>query len=141
MKRTQLIMVFIMLSHIAMAIHPVVRNFTRKEYRSGTQNWAIAQDKDNIMYFANNDGLLVFDGKNWKTVPIRNGTNVRSLVYDGDKRLYASTFNEFGYFARGTDGTMQYYSLSEPLGIKHEGPLALYSILLNSKKHQHKLHS
>lgn len=134
MKRTPLIIVFILLSHIAMAIHPVVRNFTRKEYRSGTQNWAIAQDNSTIMYFANNDGLLVFDGKNWKTVPIRNGTNVRSLAFDGDKRLYASTFNEFGYFARGADGTMQYYSLSEPLGIKHEGSNELYSIHFNSNR-------
>lgn len=134
MKRTHLILSFMMLTHIAMAIHPVVRNFTRKEYRSGTQNWAIAQDKDNIMYFANNEGLLVFDGKNWKTVPIRNGTNVRSLVYDGDKRLYASTFNEFGYFARGVDGTMQYYSLSAPLGVKHEGSNELYSIHFNSNR-------
>lgn len=134
MKRIPLFIAFILLSHIAMAIHPVVRNFTRKEYRSGTQNWAIAQDKDNIMYFANNDGLLIFDGKNWKTVPIRNGTNVRSLVYDGEKRLYASTFNEFGYFARGVDGTIQYYSLSEPLGIKHEGSNELYSIHMNANR-------
>lgn len=134
MKRTHLVIAYMMLTHIAMAIHPVVRNFTRKEYRSGTQNWAIAQDQSNIMYFANNEGLLVFDGKNWKTVPIRNGTNVRSLVFDGDKRLYASTFNEFGYFARGVDGTMQYYSLSEPLGIKHEGSNELYSIHFNSNQ-------
>ncbi|MDX9748776.1 MAG: triple tyrosine motif-containing protein [Paludibacter sp.] len=133
-KRTDLILVAIVLSQIAMAIHPVVRNFSRKEYRSGTQNWAIAQDNDNIMYFANNEGLLIFDGKNWKTVPIRNGTNVRSLVFDGDKRLYASTFNEFGYFGRSSDGTIQYYSLSEPLGVKHAGSNELYTIHLNSSQ-------
>ena len=132
MKRTHFILLTLVIFQTAMAIHPVVRNFTRKEYRSGTQNWAITQDNDNIMYFANNEGLLVFDGKNWKTVPIRNGTNVRSLLFDGEKRLYASTFNEFGYFIRSTDGSIQYYSLSEPLGIKHGGSNELYTIHLDN---------
>jgi ligand-binding sensor domain-containing protein/DNA-binding CsgD family transcriptional regulator len=128
MKRINLIVAMLLIFQVAMAIHPVVRNFTRKEYRSGTQNWAIAQDGNNIMYFANNEGLLVFDGKNWKTVPIRNGTNVRSLSYDGKSRLYASTFNEFGYYDRSSDGTIEYYSLSEQLGIQHAGSNELYSI-------------
>jgi hypothetical protein len=41
---------------------PFIRNFSRLEYRAGTQNWAIAQDQKGFMYFANNEGLLVFDG-------------------------------------------------------------------------------
>lgn len=134
MKRLNFVLTLLFFASTAMAIHPVVRNFTRKDYRSGTQNWAIAQDNNNIMYFANNDGLLVYDGKNWKTIPIRNGTNVRSLVYDGDQKFYASTFNEFGYFLRNTDGSFAYKSLSEPLGIKHAGSNELYTIHLDQKQ-------
>jgi ligand-binding sensor domain-containing protein/DNA-binding CsgD family transcriptional regulator len=134
MKRTTLTLLALLFLHAALAIHPVVRNFTRKEYRSGTQNWAIAQDNDNVMYFANNNGLLSFDGKNWKTVPIRNGTNVRSLVFDGNQRLYASTFNEFGYFNRIAHGVPDYFSLSEYLGIKHTGSNELYTIHIDSNQ-------
>ena len=74
----------------AYASQPLVRNFSRKEYKSGTQNWCITQDSSNFMYFANNNGLLVFDGKTWTTIPIKFGTTVRSVLYDGKDRFYAS---------------------------------------------------
>lgn len=81
------------------ALHPIVRNFPRKEYKAGTQNWDIAQDDNGVMYFANNNGLLTFDGNEWSVYPIKNHTNVRSLHYNSnDKRMYAGAFNELGYY-------------------------------------------
>lgn len=133
MLRIQFLLLLFFIVISADAIHPAVRNFTRRDYRSGTQNWAIVQDKNNIMYFANNNGLLVFDGKNWKTVPIRYGTNVRSIAYDGNDRIYASTFNEFGYFSRShTNGTIEYHSISGPLQITHAGSNELYNIHIDN---------
>ena len=64
---------------------PHIRNFSNRDYNAGTQNWDIRQDKTGIMYFANNDGLLTYDGTNWKTFPLPKRTNVRSLEIDGDK--------------------------------------------------------
>ena len=133
MQRIHFILIFILIAITADAVHPVVRNFSRRDYRSGTQNWAISQDNNNVMYFANNSGLLVFDGKNWKTIPIRFGTNVRSIIFDGNDRIYASTFNEFGYFAKSNStGNVEYYSLSEPLQIKHAGSNELYNIHIDN---------
>jgi ligand-binding sensor domain-containing protein/DNA-binding CsgD family transcriptional regulator len=128
MQKTSYTLLLLLFAQLMLAIHPVVRNFQRKEYRSGTQNWAIAQDLNNMMYFANNDGLLLYDGKNWKTTPIRNGTNVRSLVFDGNNRFYASTFNEFGYFSKNLSGSMEYFSLSDKLGIRNTHSNELYNI-------------
>lgn len=128
MKRRLSLILLLVLPAMMYAIHPVVRNFTRKDYKSGTQNWAVTQDNDNIMYFANNNGMLIFDGKNWTTVPIKNGTNVRSLVFDGKNRFYASTFNEFGYFRRSSSGSVEYYSLSDSLDVKSSGSNELYNI-------------
>jgi hypothetical protein len=118
----------------AFASQPLVRNFTRKDYKSGTQNWSITQDKQNKMYFANNNGLLVFDGKNWAVTPIKNGTNVRSILYDGVSKFYVSTFNEFGYFKKNKVGVIQYYSLSESLNIKPSGSNELYNIHKDEKQ-------
>lgn len=112
---------------------PLVRNFTRKDYKSGTQNWSITQDKYNKMYFGNNNGLLVFDGKNWSVTPIKNGTSVRSVIYDGNSKFYVSTFNEFGYFQNNEEGILQYYSLSESLNIKPTGSNELYNIHKDEK--------
>ena len=116
------------------AYQPMVRNFTRDNYKSGTQNWGISQDESNCMYFANNSGLLKFDGENWSHVPIKNGTNVRSILCTGDGRIYAATFNEFGYFQERQNGQLEYYSLVNKLGKDRIISNELYNIQEGNKK-------
>ncbi|WP_407746560.1 hypothetical protein [Niastella sp.] len=45
---------------------PEIINYPKQSYNAGTQNWKIAQDKKGIMYAANDEGLLSFDGSFWK---------------------------------------------------------------------------
>ena len=40
----------------------VFQRYTAKQYEASPQNWGVAQDRRGIMYFANTDGLLEFDG-------------------------------------------------------------------------------
>ena len=58
---------------------PDIVNFPKQIYKAGLQNWDIKQDKFGKMYFANNEGLLCFDGKYWNNYPLPNKTNVRSV--------------------------------------------------------------
>ena len=37
---------------------PDIRNYPKSEYNAATQNWAIIQDENGFICFANNDGLL-----------------------------------------------------------------------------------
>ncbi len=100
----------------ALSIHPVVRNFSRKQSNAGAQNWKIIQTENDWIYFANNYGLLEYDGNKWTSFPIKNYTNVRSILYDNtSKRIYAGAFNEFGYYQRNNAGVLKYKSLSENL--------------------------
>ena len=41
---------------------PFVESYAKEEYGYGTQNWDIEQGTNGLMYFANNEGLLEFDG-------------------------------------------------------------------------------
>jgi len=134
MKKYLLLLLFINLSFSAFSNQPLVRNFTRSTYNAGTQNWAIAQDKSNTMYFANNFGLLEFDGKKWSTFPIKNGTNVRSILYTNDGRIYAATFNEFGYYQESENGQLNYHSLMDKLQKNAVNSNELYNILQGDKK-------
>ncbi len=123
---------FLVLSTItcltAFSSQPLVRNFTRKDYKSGTQNWSITQDNNNRMCFANNNGILIYDGKNWQTLPINNGTNVRSVAYGGNGRVYASTFNEFGYYENDKNGKLQYYTLTNQEAYKSTSSNEIFNI-------------
>lgn len=93
---------------------PAITNYTVKEYKGGHQNWACAQGEDGVMYFGNNNGLLVYDGFSWELHQVPGGYIVRSVFVDND-RIYIGSFEEFGYFDRDETGKMCYHSLSEEL--------------------------
>jgi ligand-binding sensor domain-containing protein/DNA-binding CsgD family transcriptional regulator len=88
-----------------------VTSFTRNKYEGGTQNWAIAQDKNNRLYVANNEGLLVYNGTNWQLYSVPNQTILRSIVFGADGKLYAGAQDELGYFAPDKVGRLQFTSL------------------------------
>jgi len=90
---------------------PNIVSYSRQVYNAGSQNWGIAQDSAGIMYFANNKGLLVFDGTSWRTYPLPNGTIVRSLAIGSHHRVYVGGQEEFGYFSPDKHGELRYTSL------------------------------
>ncbi|KFF06923.1 triple tyrosine motif-containing protein [Flavobacterium reichenbachii] len=92
---------------------PDVRNYKRNEYKAGTQNWNIGQDKNGNMYFANNNGLLQFDGSSWRKYPLPNLTSVRCLKIDDSGKIFVGGYNEFGYFNSDNKGKLKYTSLSQ----------------------------
>lgn len=92
---------------------PYVENVSRSAYGGGTQNWDIIQDNGGWIYVANNSGLLQFDGHLWRL--FGKEQIVRSLYYDGKNRIYAGSFNQFGYYSPDKSGRLRYYSLSDRL--------------------------
>lgn len=114
MRTFLLILSLLFVHNSAYSIYPIVRNFSKTHYKSGTQNWDIVQNPGGCIYFANNNGVLEFDGKDWATYPIANYTNVRSVFYDAEsRRLYAGAFNEFGYYQLDNAGGVVYQSLMQ----------------------------
>ncbi|MCX6334164.1 MAG: triple tyrosine motif-containing protein [Bacteroidia bacterium] len=94
---------------------PFIRNFSKHEYRAGTQNWAVAQDQKGFMYFANNEGLLVFDGVRWELYRMPNLSMVRSIYIDDKDEIYIGAFNELGKMVPDENGKLVYYSLKDKI--------------------------
>ena len=99
------------------AQEPIFRNYTVQQYRGQTQNWDVIQLPDGRMAFANNGGMMIYDGDQWSILPIRNYTAVRALCYDDSKNcIYAGATAEFGYYKSDTNtGNIVYHSLSDKL--------------------------
>ena len=85
---------------------PQIINFPNSTYQGGTQTWDIKQDADGRMYFANNEGLLTYDGAYWKLYPQPNRTMVRSIALYKN-RIYAGGQDELGYYAADANGILQ----------------------------------
>lgn len=90
---------------------PEIEFFNRRQYEAGTQNWNIDQSKAELLYFANNQGVLEYDGVRWTTYNDMGQFAVR-CVKCVDDRVYAGGFNEIGYFKYDSIGNFNYTSLA-----------------------------
>lgn len=75
-----------------------VRHFTQKEFKSQVQNFAVAQDKNGVVYFGNKEGLLEYRGDFWRKHLLNNRMEVKSLAVDSLGKVYVGGNGEFGYF-------------------------------------------
>lgn len=119
-KKISLLFLFISALLLATSIKaqiklPPVTNFDVKDYDAGNQNWSI-ESAEGYIYVANNDGLLEFDGTNWRLYKLPNKTIVRSVKVFQNK-IYTGSYEEFGYWERSDTGILQYTSLSKTLPI------------------------
>lgn len=97
---------------------PPVYNYNTSNNNGGNQNWAVAQDKNGIIYVANNRGLLSFDGVNWQLHTLPNNIGVKSIFIDScqtdngvAEKIYVGAFEDFGYFERDATNRLIYHSL------------------------------
>ncbi len=90
---------------------PQIINFSKNDFHGGSQTWDIGQDKMGVMYFANNEGLVTYDGAYWKVYPLPHKTIMRSLAVDVNRRIYVGGQGELGYFSPDSRGVLHYTSL------------------------------
>jgi len=94
---------------------PDMRNYKRTEYKGAAQNWNIDQDKNGNLYFANNSGLLQFDGVRWTKYPLPATPAVRTLKIAPSGRIFVGGYNEFGFFDSDSKGQLVYKSISNSI--------------------------
>jgi ligand-binding sensor domain-containing protein/DNA-binding CsgD family transcriptional regulator len=115
MKRICLILLFLTIRLLLKAQNPIglpqINNFTTADYKGGNQNWDIQQDKLGIMCFANNEGLLTYNGQTWNIYPVANNTVVRSVQIGADGKIYVGAQDDMGYFYPNQKGVLKYTSL------------------------------
>ncbi len=90
---------------------PDIMNFPKEDYHASAQNWQIDKNSKNFMYFANNDGLLEFDGAHWQLYRFPNRSIVRCVKIDQNDRIYVGQQNDFGYMEPDAKGRLVYHSL------------------------------
>ncbi len=91
---------------------PPLKNFAPADYGGENQNWEISQGNDQIIYVANSQGLLRYNGSRWDLYPLPNESIVRSVKVLGDK-IYTGGYREFGYWQYNAVGMLEYTSLSQ----------------------------
>lgn len=90
-----------------------IKNFSRLSYQGASQNWGVSTGTNGFVFFANNYGLLEFDGTNWQLYKLPNETILRAVLAVSDSLIYTSGYRELGYWTRDERGKLNYHSLYE----------------------------
>lgn len=93
----------------------LVSNYTARQYNAGTQNWDLVQDSKGIIYVANRNGVLIYDGYDWLLTPNSLETPLRSIAITEDDIVYTGSVGEFGVIETDSIGNPTYRSLSAGL--------------------------
>lgn len=89
----------------------ILHRYTPSDYQAPEDNWASAQDSVGVMYFANQAGVLRFDGTTWTRIPVMDGKYVNSVAHDSAGKIYVGCTDDFGYLAADGNGRPYYVSL------------------------------
>lgn len=96
-----------------------IKNYTPKEYKGSTQNWAMTQSDKGFLYVANNSGVLEFDGVNWRLIKVLDDLPVRYLTRANDGTIYVGAVGEIGLLQADKTGALQYVSLIPQLPVAY----------------------
>ncbi len=88
-----------------------IHSFLPNEYRGENQNWAISEDENNFIYFANNGGLISYNGSSWNRNEAPTQSIIRSvLCYD--KKVFVGGQGELGFWKQEDNELTGYQSLN-----------------------------
>ena len=91
-----------------------IQNYTPKTYGAENQNWGISQGLQKQLYFANNEGLLEFNGAGWQLYKAPNNSIMRSVKVI-DSLVFTGCHMEFGFWKKDAFGKLNYTSISNKL--------------------------
>ena len=107
-------------------IHPesgsfYYQQFMPSEYGAHSQNWALLEDETGLMYIGNGNGLLEYDGVEWKLIDVAGGQVALSLALGTDNRIFVGSVNDFGEIRADSLGNSVYKSMLPRVPSEHRG--------------------
>ena len=121
---------------------PYIHNYSPDDYDAFDQNWGATQDSLGIMYFANGDGVLSYNGVKWDLIQLPNKATVFALAKGKKGEIYVGAIDEFGYLEANNIGQLTYISLLQrlPKNLQDFGEIRTIcstkeGVFFNSKKY------
>lgn len=111
---------------------PYITNYTSKEIQGGPQIWCWVQDKRGMVYVGDMEGVIEFDGRQWKRIRNSNNSIVRKMAVDSLGRVYVGASDDFGFLQPNNKGEMSYVSISKSVSDKGIKFLDIWGVFTTS---------
>lgn len=112
---------------------PPILTFEPSAYQAGNQNWMADQCENGTLVFANDGGLLTYNGSQWELFALPSRTSIRSVKAVGD-RIYTGSNMDVGYWERNKYGKYQYTSLMLQSTVKIKDDEQFWGIVAQNKQ-------
>lgn len=84
---------------------PFFQNYTAQEYQAHNRNFDVVCDSAGIAYFANFEGIIYFNGAEWKKILTPGISRITSLCIDRANQVWAGGHNYIGKISASPNGT------------------------------------
>lgn len=101
----------------------LIKQFSYSDYNAGIENFSGLAGPNGRLFFANSQGVLIYDGSEWELAAIANGAQA---IYYLNDTVYVGGEDEIGYFVQ--HGNLWHYSTLNHL-LKHPELLDVWQIL------------
>src|SRR5690606_36661711 len=91
-----------------------IRTFSHRDFGADPYVWYAAQGKGGLMYFANLNGVLEFDGRTWRKIR-SGGTVVRSLAADTSGTIFVGSHGNLGVLRPDSADLLRFVSLRDQI--------------------------
>lgn len=120
MKSVFIVLFSVLLFNKSYGYLPMIEHYSFTDYEAGPENWGIDQNQAHELFFANQLGLLSFNGSDWQLY--KEGPNrIKAVYYDqSNERIYVGAMGEFGYFTSNKAHQLEYHSIKKEKEIRLE---------------------
>ncbi len=87
----------------------LIKNYSPKTYKANPQIFSILQDKRGVMYFANQLGVVEYDGETWNLIRTE-GKQVLKLAKNKNDQIYVLCEGDFGILTPNDKGELIFQS-------------------------------
>lgn len=99
-----------------------IRSYTASDYKASSFNYTGLETPEGILYFANENGVLEYDGSQWKLIRVDKFSAATAIAMVRG-RIYVGGRNEFGYLEPDSLAGLRYTSLRHLLKLQEEEEL------------------
>ncbi len=91
---------------------PIIQNFTNKVYgkNSNPEIYCVVQGNDNLIVAGTSNGVLIFNGTQWKFVGVKKGSYVTSITKSKSGKIFLGALGDFGELKKLENGSYKFQS-------------------------------
>ncbi|HEY4574150.1 MAG TPA: hypothetical protein VIJ26_09310, partial [Thermoanaerobaculia bacterium] len=91
--------------------YPLIQTYEPSPPEASTQSFGVTRDPRGVLYFANDKGVLVYDGAWWQRIEVGKSRAAFRVESDLNGRVAVGGVDEIGLLAPDGHGTLQYVPL------------------------------